>query len=104
MRKRTKNERDVIETWSTTDKITVKLKDNKKDGPVSGEISIKAGNQTYKLSVEGDVATVWVDNNELQSLVLNGDLLLGGTSQPVTVYCVIDSAVTVPVGFQTPTM
>ncbi|MDP3486915.1 MAG: hypothetical protein Q8S19_03145 [Bacillota bacterium] len=93
-----------IETLSTTDKITVKLKDNKKDGPVSGEVSIKAGNQTYKVSVEGDVANVWVDNNELQSLVLNGDLLLGGTSQPVTVYCVIDSAVTVPVGFQTPTM
>ena len=82
-----------IETWSTTDKITVKLKDNKKDGPVSGEISIKAGNQTYKVSVEGDVATVWVDNNELQTLVLSGDLLLGDTSQPVTVYCVIDPAV-----------
>lgn len=82
-----------IEAWSTTDKITVKLKDIKKDGPVSGEISIKAGNQTYKVSVEGDLATVWVDNNELQTLVLSGDLLLGDTSQPVTIYCVIDPAV-----------
>ena len=82
-----------IETWSATDKITVKLKGNNKDGPVSGEISIKAGNRTYQVSVEGDVTTVWVDSNALQTVVLNGNISLGGTSEPVTVYCVIDGAV-----------